>query len=286
MYKIVQHSSFTDFLATSSEHLSLREAENSLILGLCLSQTKTSETLNGAILLSVFKDGSLQTSAIQTPPYNLILSRSNPSALESLIEYMFSKGLKIPGVVGPKEEASFFVKTFSQKYNGKFELGMDQRIYECTEVIEPAVPGVLKVADPSDEKIVSEWLYKFSEESLPSREKISLQQAHEGAVKAISSKNAYFWHNKEGSAVSVAHTGRPTKRGISVRAVYTPPIYRKNGFGSAVVAGVTRRMLKAGYQFCCLYTDASNPTSNKIYESVGYKKVSDSNHYIFSDITV
>ena len=31
-----------------------------------------------------------------------------------------------------------------------------------------------------------------------------------------------------------------------------------------------RRLLDAGRRFCFLYTDATNPTSNKIYAGLGY----------------
>ncbi|MCY8590548.1 GNAT family N-acetyltransferase [Bacillus haynesii] len=30
------------------------------------------------------------------------------------------------------------------------------------------------------------------------------------------------------------------------------------------------------YAFCCLYTDLSNPTSNRIYLAIGYRPVADS----------
>ncbi|MGB3100710.1 MAG: GNAT family N-acetyltransferase, partial [Psychrobacillus psychrotolerans] len=32
------------------------------------------------------------------------------------------------------------------------------------------------------------------------------------------------------------------------------------------------------FEFCVLYTDMLNPTSNKIYQEIGYKKLVDSVH--------
>jgi predicted GNAT family acetyltransferase len=42
-----------------------------------------------------------------------------------------------------------------------------------------------------------------------------------------------------------------------------------------VTAAVTGAQLAAGRQFCFLYTDLANPTSNKIYADIGYEPVCD-----------
>lgn len=63
--------------------------------------------------------------------------------------------------------------------------------------------------------------------------------------------------------------------------VYTPPEFRKNGYASFVVAELSQKILNSGKKFCILYTDLANPTSNKIYQNIGYKEVADSKHMIF-----
>jgi hypothetical protein len=55
--------------------------------------------------------------------------------------------------------------------------------------------------------------------------------------------------------------------------VYTPPELRGNGYATALTAEVSQRLLDGGRTFCFLYTDAANPTSNAIYERIGYRKV-------------
>jgi predicted GNAT family acetyltransferase len=56
--------------------------------------------------------------------------------------------------------------------------------------------------------------------------------------------------------------------------VYTPPEYRGHGYGSAVTAAATAAVLAAG-AVPVLYTDLANPTSNKIYQAIGYRAVAD-----------
>jgi predicted GNAT family acetyltransferase len=73
----------------------------------------------------------------------------------------------------------------------------------------------------------------------------------------------------------MAGFSRPTKTGVSVSSVYTPPAFRKRGYASALVASLSALALENGKKFCTLYTDLSNPTSNSIYQKIGYDVVAD-----------
>jgi uncharacterized protein len=83
-----------------------------------------------------------------------------------------------------------------------------------------------------------------------------------------------LWENDR--PVSLAGWGGETPNGVRVGPVYTPPAHRRRGYGSAVTAAVTAERLAAGRRFCFLYTDLANPTSNRIYASLGYEPVCDS----------
>ena len=86
----------------------------------------------------------------------------------------------------------------------------------------------------------------------------------------------------DGGPVSLAGYGGTTPSGSRIGPVYTPPEHRGRGYGSAVTAAVTRDRLAAGRRFCFLYTDLSNPTSNKIYEAIGYRRVCESLEIAFT----
>ena len=42
------------------------------------------------------------------------------------------------------------------------------------------------------------------------------------------------------------------------------------------VAALSQRMLDEGYKTTTLYTDLANPTSNKIYQEIGYEQIAES----------
>ena len=67
--------------------------------------------------------------------------------------------------------------------------------------------------------------------------------------------------------------GGPTPSGIRIGPVYTPPELRRRGYASALVAALTASLLESGRRLCFLFTDLANPTSNSIYQQVGYRPV-------------
>ena|SRR5687767_8705229 len=69
--------------------------------------------------------------------------------------------------------------------------------------------------------------------------------------------------------------------GVRIGMVYTPPEFRGRGYASNYVATLTRRLLDSGRRFCFLFADLSNPTFNKIYQSVGYRHVCDFRKILF-----
>lgn len=79
----------------------------------------------------------------------------------------------------------------------------------------------------------------------------------------------------EGHPVSLAAAVAPTPHGIRLNNVYTPPEERGRGYASALVAALTQLLLDRGREFVFLHTDLANPTSNAIYQRLGYKLVAD-----------
>jgi predicted GNAT family acetyltransferase len=84
-----------------------------------------------------------------------------------------------------------------------------------------------------------------------------------------------LWEDPGGTVVSVGgHTAAAA--GVArVGPVYTPPPCRRRGYGAAVTAYVTQLALDSGADGCMLYTDLANPTSNAIYQEIGYRPLGD-----------
>ncbi|MGH3174435.1 MAG: GNAT family N-acetyltransferase, partial [Streptosporangiaceae bacterium] len=100
-------------------------------------------------------------------------------------------------------------------------------------------------------------------------------QDHRGAVaERIGHGGITVWE-AGGVPVSVAGRTRAVARMVRVGPVYTPPELRGRGFASAATAAVSQAALDAGLREVVLYTDLANPTSNAVYQRLGYRPVED-----------
>ena len=74
----------------------------------------------------------------------------------------------------------------------------------------------------------------------------------------------------------------PASGGVTrISGVWTPPELRGRGYATAVVAARSTARQDAG-EACMLFTDLANPTSNAIYQAIGYRRVGDNVNIAFS----
>jgi len=88
----------------------------------------------------------------------------------------------------------------------------------------------------------------------------------------IGTDRHYVWEDG-GKPVSQVVYGRDTPHGAVINWVYTPPEFRGNGYASALTAEVSRLLFERGKSFCCLFADADNPVSRRVYAKIGYEDV-------------
>ncbi len=78
---------------------------------------------------------------------------------------------------------------------------------------------------------------------------------------------------------------RADAHGARVGPVYTPPERRGRGYASNLVAAVSQAQLEAGCRSVFLFTDLANPTSNHIYQAIGYEAVRDVADWRFEPVS-
>jgi hypothetical protein len=109
----------------------------------------------------------------------------------------------------------------------------------------------------------------------------------DGAAGAEANVDARLPHQSillwdDGGPVSLVAVQPAVAGVVRIGPVYTPPEHRRHGYAGAAVAEVSRRALAAGAHTCMLFTDLDNPTSNKIYFELGYRRFADWEEYRFS----
>jgi predicted GNAT family acetyltransferase len=89
----------------------------------------------------------------------------------------------------------------------------------------------------------------------------------------------------DGEPGSMGGSTGKTPHGTRVNAVYTRKEWRGRGYATATVAALSQRLLDEDNRFCCLYTVLGNPTSNAIYQRIGYRPACDAAVYVLTDGT-
>lgn len=275
------------FLQKIEDFLLEDEATHNLPLGLLYSLIKAKKRETEPFLACVTDEsGSLVMVLIMTPPHHLIVAGPTMAkeAIPFVVEELLQRGVMVPSVIGIPDLSATFAEVYSEKTGRTHHIEMTQRIYQLDRVIPPQKQeGYLRAVEEKDIPQIAKWLYSFDQEATGGikTEEWSIDRAKRGEAE----KNLYVWEH-EGELVSMAGSARPTKHGIVVTLVYTPPEKRGKGYASNCVAALSQILLDQGYTYCSLYTDLSNPTSNKIYQAIGYVPVNDSTVFRFKKIEV
>ncbi|MCW2792394.1 MAG: GCN5-related N-acetyltransferase [Nocardioides sp.] len=93
-------------------------------------------------------------------------------------------------------------------------------------------------------------------------------------VERIEAGRVWLWEDDVGDAVHLTAFNPPSYGVARVGPVYTPRERRGRGFASAAVAEISRRLQEDASRVC-LFTNQANPTSNKMYQAIGFRPVVD-----------
>ncbi|MCL2564248.1 MAG: GNAT family N-acetyltransferase [Defluviitaleaceae bacterium] len=228
-------------------------------------------------MATVSDENVILLTAVMTPPYNLTLyatnNNINDAALEFFINEIIKANIFVPGAMSEKSLADNFANKYSSAKNIEYSISMSQRIYELSQV-NPEIPkiGTLRLAKDSDIAFLPYWLEIFRQNE-PNAPPTGLN--YEDARYHITSNRLYILED-EGIPVSMARIARDMVTICGIGPVFTPPYFRGRGYASSCVAGISSIILERGYKKCVLYTDLANPTSNSIYQKIGYEPVCDS----------
>jgi uncharacterized protein len=276
--QVVKVADAADFLRRATPVLA-DEARHNLILGLA-GTLRDDPSLYPAHELWLVEDGQATVgAALRTPPYNLVLGGGSEVALAALAH---ETGGAIPGAVGAVPEIDDFVGACVRVHGVTPEPRVRQGIYALDTVVPPAVPpGRPRPATMEDRALLVRWWGEFGVEALGALEQDEEQNGRNVDHKLTAPGNGIALWEVDGEPVCAVGYGSPTKTGVRIGPVYTPPYQRGRGYASALTAHVSAAQLAAGRDFCFLYTDLANPTSNKIYVAIGYRRVCDSIQYAF-----
>lgn len=260
-----------DFLRAARAFLEVDQVINSVPLGISeWASQRTGPAAGSEIFAAVYDGESVSGTGVMSGHY-LLLS-GGPTIVDSLVAALREAAVHLPGVTGLAALSDAFAAAWTAAAGGTYEQVLAMSVYRLTAVNPPAyAPGAMRLATDDDVPLLAQWSATFQAEATPH----DPPRDHTAVVRQkIDSGSLYVWEDG-GAVVSMAATARPTRDGITVNYVYTPPALRGKGYATSCVARLSQRMLDDGYRFCMLFADHANPTSTGIYRRLGYQPLGD-----------
>lgn len=205
---------------------------------------------------------------IHTPPYPLHFSALAEHALAPLAELLAGRGRDLFGVNAGDAPARAFAAQWRRRCGAEARVGMRTRLYRLAELQVPQhpPPGHAAAGSVDDRDLLVLWTDAFGVELGGFRADVA---SH---VDERLARGAYtIWRDESGAPVSLAGLSVEVGGARRIGPVYTPEHHRRRGFGAAVTAAACRRALDGGTAELLLFADVANPTSNRLYERLGFE---------------
>lgn len=271
------------FLDVAGPFLADREAEHNLLYGIAATLIADPERPMPAppYFAAVRRADEVVAAALMTPPFNFVVSLvDDAAAIPALAADLDRNRVRVPGITAPVEVARAFAELWADRHGVTAQRTIEERLYRAERIVAPrGVPGGTRIATATDRDLLVGWVRAFLVEALERADEDETAAMVDGALRA-GTRVFHLWEH-EGRPVSMAAVTRPTPTGIAIGPVYTPPAERGHGFASAVTAAASQAQLDQGRRFVCLFTDLANPTSNRIYQAIGFEPVIDVDMWTF-----
>ncbi|SDK90843.1 GNAT family N-acetyltransferase [Nonomuraea jiangxiensis] len=214
-------------------------------------------------------DGRVSGAVFRTPPHPVGLTAVPVEALAPLVAAL---GGDLPALVTRAELRSEVVRLLGPPLRV-----ISERLYRLGTLSVPDVPGRGRLAVPGDFPLLVSWYHAFGEEVRLGEE----ADVAERVARRLAARELFVWE-AGGAPVSLAGLS-PAAGGVCrIGPVYTPPSCRRRGYGAAVTACASQSALAERCEQVVLFTDLDNPTSNAIYQAIGYVPVSDHAHIAYA----
>lgn len=200
--------------------------------------------------------------ACRTTPYPLVMSSMSPAAAAALGVQVRLVDPALPGVTGPRAAVDALLAELDPA--GEPRTRMTELVKVLQTYLPPSeVPGRARRASAEEQDLLVAWFQQFQ------RDAGLIERDPRANVAAMLANHALWWWKLDGRPVSMAGHGLVVDGIGRVGPVFTPATHRRHGYGAAVTGAVVAELLTR-CTTVLLFSDASNSTSNRVYERLGF----------------
>ncbi|MDX3074167.1 GNAT family N-acetyltransferase [Streptomyces sp. MI02-7b] len=205
------------------------------------------------------------------PPHLLTSSRLSPVAATHLAGLLATRAQPFTQLLVDDSSVRAFSEAWQSATGSTPKSGPHLRLYRLDQLVRPGVapPGAPRTATAGDRALLHDWCTRFVTEAG------SLGADLDTFIDERIGRGGWRLWTVEDEPVAMAAMTSVVAGTARLTPVYTPPDHRGRGYGSAVTAAVSQAARDAGAEHVLLFTDLANPTSNSVYQRIGYSPVSD-----------
>ncbi|MEU3402797.1 GNAT family N-acetyltransferase [Streptomyces sp. NPDC006670] len=214
-------------------------------------------------------DGTVAGAVLHTPPFPLLLGVLPPEAVRALGAALTTEPLlsRVTDFNARRADAQALAGAWGTPTRVAEEL----RLYRLGTLTapDPAPGGRARPATEADLPLLARWTAEFS------RECGTPVAPSEASLRDRISYGGFLLWEHDGRPVSLAAFFRPIGSASRIGPVYTPPAERRRGYAAGVTHAASEAAYAAGATEVLLFTDLANPTSNSVYQRLGFTPVED-----------
>ncbi|MEU1409339.1 GNAT family N-acetyltransferase [Streptomyces sp. NPDC005728] len=271
-----------DFLAQAGDFLRSRPVlHNTPLTVMEKWRTRPGAFDPGTVLFGRMEsEGETQAIFYRPPTRRLTLTPLSPERADALAARLTGLGHTLSGVTADHDTATAFAEAWQRHTGATPTLRVRMHLYRLGTLTppEPHPEGRGRIVGGQDHEHLMRWCRELATDL---GETVTID-ADSWAGTRFAEKRYTFWETPDGAPVSMAGVNPLVAGMVRVDPVYTPAHLRGHGYAAAVTAEVSRAALAAGATEVVLYTNAANPTSNALYQRLGYRRVTDWAPYDFA----
>ncbi|MFZ3566315.1 GNAT family N-acetyltransferase [Streptomyces sp. BH097] len=214
------------------------------------------------------------------PSGHLWITPLSVEQVDTLVARLIGLGHCPPGILADHDTATAFAEAWQRCTGASHVPFWQTHLYRLGTLTPPRRPpeGRGRVAGESDREQVVRWCREFCV-LVGEQPSLDLIDAGSWGDSRFGDRHFTFWEGPDGVPVSMAAVTSVVGGMVRVDPVYTPAHLRGRGYAGAVTVAVSEAALAAGATEVVLFTDPANPTSNALYQRIGYVHLADFTGY-------
>ncbi|MDP1720354.1 MAG: GNAT family N-acetyltransferase [Candidatus Nanopelagicaceae bacterium] len=228
------------------------------------------------------EDGKVIGAAMRTAPHGMIFTPMPKEALRELAQLVSQYDIDLPEIGGPSDVVSEFLVAYRDtgtiQSKRLIKESGHELLYTLRNLSVPSVPGRMEKATRDDYKKIYAWYVEFVNEA-----GLLMRNLEESIEDGLNRGSLRFWRVGNEIVSMAGHAPlvvTPSGTVGRIGPVYTPQMHRRHGYAGVLTAKLSQELIDHGARVM-LFTDAKNPTSNSVYQKIGYELIDEIKKFKF-----